>query len=135
MPPTSEYLANGRPGKSPRAFRTIREVATELNIPQHVLRFWESKFSQVTPTRRSGGRRYYRPADIKILRHIRSLLYDDGYTIKGVQKLLKKGNQNFKKQSPSPNSNGALPSSPSERRNLDQMRGMLSELEDIRKLL
>src|ERR1700743_1213352 len=75
--------------KSPDAFRTISEVATELDVPQHVLRFWESKFTQVRPLKRGGGRRYYRPEDIALLRPIRSLLYDDGYTIKGVQRLLK----------------------------------------------
>ena len=75
--------------KSAAAFRTISEVAEELDVPQHVLRFWESKFSQVRPLKRGGGRRYYRPEDIDLLRRIRSLLYEDGYTIKGVQRLLK----------------------------------------------
>ncbi|HZD25272.1 MAG TPA: MerR family transcriptional regulator [Alphaproteobacteria bacterium] len=78
-----------RNGKSPDAFRTISEVAEELDVPQHVLRFWESKFSQVRPLKRGGGRRYYRPEDIDLLRGIRHLLYVDGYTIKGVQKLLR----------------------------------------------
>lgn len=78
-----------RPNKSAAAFRTISEVASELDVPQHVLRFWESKFTQVRPMKRGGGRRYYRPEDIDLLRSIRDLLYDDGYTIKGVQKLLK----------------------------------------------
>jgi len=77
--------------KSAQAFRTISEVAAELDVPQHVLRFWESKFSQVRPLKRGGGRRYYRPEDIDLLRRIRTLLYDDGYTIKGVQRLLKEG--------------------------------------------
>ena len=77
--------------KSAQAFRTISEVATELDVPQHVLRFWESKFSQVRPLKRGGGRRYYRPEDIDLLRLIRALLYEDGYTIKGVQRLLKEG--------------------------------------------
>lgn len=81
---------NGRrAGKSPDAFRTISEVATELEVPQHVLRFWESKFTQVKPLKRGGGRRYYRPEDVDLLRGIRRLLYADGYTIKGVQKLLR----------------------------------------------
>lgn len=75
--------------KSPEAFRTISEVASELDVPQHVLRFWESRFTQVKPTKRAGGRRYYRPEDVDLLRGIRTLLYADGYTIKGVQKLLK----------------------------------------------
>ncbi len=77
--------------KSASAFRTISEVANELDVPQHVLRFWESKFIQVKPMKRGGGRRYYRPEDIDLLRSIRELLYTDGYTIKGVQKLLREG--------------------------------------------
>ena len=76
--------------KSPRAFRTISEVTEALNVPQHVLRFWESKFSQIKPMKRGGGRRYYRPEDLLILERIRDLLYTDGYTIKGVQNILKK---------------------------------------------
>src|SRR3984885_12343751 len=77
-----------RPVKSAAAFRTISEVAQELDVPQHVLRFWESKFSQVKPLKRGGGRRYYRPEDVVLLRRIRQCLYQDGYTIRGVQKLL-----------------------------------------------
>jgi len=80
-----------RDGKSAEAFRTISEVAAILDVPQHVLRFWESKFAQVKPLKRGGGRRYYRPSDVELLRTIRSLLYDNGYTIKGVQKLLREG--------------------------------------------
>lgn len=75
--------------KSPNAFRTISEVATELDVQQHVLRFWETKFTQVKPLKRGGGRRYYRPEDVAILKRIHHLLYTEGYTIKGVQKLLK----------------------------------------------
>ena len=75
--------------KSPDAFRTISEVALELDVPQHVLRFWESRFAQIKPVKRAGGRRYYRPEDIDLLRGIRSLLYSDGLTIRGVQKILK----------------------------------------------
>lgn len=78
-----------RGGKSQTAFRTISEVADELDVAQHVLRFWESKFPQVRPLKRGGGRRYYRPEDIDLLREIRTLLYDEGYTIKGAQKLLR----------------------------------------------
>jgi len=77
------------PLKSPEAFRTISEVASNLDVPQHVLRFWESRFVQVRPTKRAGGRRYYRPEDVDLLRGIRALLYSEGYTIKGVQKLLR----------------------------------------------
>jgi DNA-binding transcriptional MerR regulator len=80
-----------RPAKSASAFRTISEVAQELEVPQHVLRFWESKFSQIKPLKRGGGRRYYRPEDVVLLRRIRQCLYDDGYTIKGVQRLLREG--------------------------------------------
>src|SRR5215469_7554165 len=75
--------------KSPEAFRTISEVALDLDVPQHVLRFWESRFAQVRPIKRAGGRRYYRPEDVDLLRGIRALLYSDGYTIKGVQKILR----------------------------------------------
>lgn len=78
-----------RQGKSAAAFRTISEVAKDLDVPPHVLRFWESKFAQVKPLKRGGGRRYYRPEDVDLLRGIRELLYTDGYTIKGVQKLLR----------------------------------------------
>lgn len=77
--------------KSEAAFRTISEVAGDLDVPQHVLRFWETKFSQIRPMKRGGGRRYYRPEDVALLRRIRGLLYDDGFTIKGVQKLLRDG--------------------------------------------
>ena len=77
--------------KAAGAFRTISEVADELHIPQHVLRFWETKFPQVKPLKRGGGRRYYRPDDITLLRRISDLLYIQGYTIKGVQRLLREG--------------------------------------------
>jgi DNA-binding transcriptional MerR regulator len=82
---------NRRGSKSAGAFRTISEVATELDVPQHVLRFWETRFSQIRPLKRAGGRRYYRPEDVELLRRIRGLLYQHGYTIKGVQKLLRDG--------------------------------------------
>ena len=75
--------------KSPEAFRTISEVSKDLSLPQHVLRFWETKFIQIKPIKRGGGRRYYRPEDIKLLKGIKSLLYNDGYTIRGVQKVIK----------------------------------------------
>ncbi len=75
--------------KAPDAFRTISEVADDLDIPQHVLRFWESRFSQIRPMKRGGGRRYYRPDDIDLLRGIRHLLYGEGYTIRGVQRILR----------------------------------------------
>ncbi len=80
--------------KSPDAFRTISEVGEDLDLPQHVLRFWETRFIQIKPLKRGGGRRYYRPADVELLKGIRTLLYDQGYTIKGVQRLIKdNGNQ------------------------------------------
>jgi DNA-binding transcriptional MerR regulator len=75
--------------KAPDAFRTISEVADELDIPQHVLRFWESRFPQIKPMKRAGGRRYYRPDDVDLLRGIRHLLYGEGYTIRGVQRILR----------------------------------------------
>lgn len=80
-----------RAAKSSGAFRTISEVAAELEVPQHVLRFWEEKFSQVRPLKRGGGRRYYRPEDVELLRRIRRLLYGEGYTIRGVQRVLREG--------------------------------------------
>ncbi|MBN9529229.1 MAG: MerR family transcriptional regulator [Alphaproteobacteria bacterium] len=83
--------ARSRAAKSPDAFRTISEVAADLDVPQHVLRFWETKFSQIRPLKRGGGRRYYRPEDVDLLRRIRTLLYGEGYTIKGVQKVLREG--------------------------------------------
>jgi DNA-binding transcriptional MerR regulator len=75
--------------KGPEAFRTISEVADDLNLPQHVLRFWETRFTQIRPMKRGGGRRYYRPDDVELLRGIRHLLYSEGYTIRGVQRILK----------------------------------------------
>jgi DNA-binding transcriptional MerR regulator len=77
------------PIKSADAFRTISEVAADLDVPQHVLRFWESRFTQIKPVKRAGGRRYYRPEDVDLLRGIRALLYGDGLTIRGVQKVLR----------------------------------------------
>jgi len=81
-------------GKSASAFRTISEVSSQLNLPQHMLRFWETKFKQIKPLKRGGNRRYYRPEDINLLSRIRDLLYQEGYTIKGVQKLLRDGGVN-----------------------------------------
>ncbi len=80
---------------SPDAFRTISEVAEDLDLPQHVLRFWETRFSQIKPLKRGGGRRYYRPDDVELLKGIRHLLYGEGYTIKGVQRILKEQGQRF----------------------------------------
>ena len=81
--------------KGPEAFRTISEVAHDLDLPQHVLRFWETRFSQIRPMKRGGGRRYYRPDDIELLRSIRHLLYGEGYTIRGVQRILREQGPRF----------------------------------------
>jgi DNA-binding transcriptional MerR regulator len=97
-----------RPRKTADAFRTISEVADELHVPQHVLRFWETKFPQVRPLKRGGGRRYYRPEDVFLLRRVADLLYTQGYTIKGVQRLLREGGGALHDNIP--------PASPEERR-------------------
>ncbi|WP_378942971.1 MerR family transcriptional regulator [Mesorhizobium sp. ANAO-SY3R2] len=81
--------------KSPDAFRTISEVAEDLDLPQHVLRFWETRFTQIKPMKRGGGRRYYRPQDVELIKGIRHMLYEQGYTIKGVQKLLRENGNQF----------------------------------------
>jgi DNA-binding transcriptional MerR regulator len=101
---TEDVAAGGRtrPKKAPNAFRTISEVADELHIPQHVLRFWEARFPQVKPLKRGGGRRYYRPDDIQLLRRISDLLYIQGYTIKGVQRLLREGGGQLSDDIPPP---------------------------------
>ena len=111
-------------GKSAAAFRTISEVAQELDVPQHVLRFWESKFSPVRPLKRGGGRRYYRPEDVKLLRRIRALLYTDGYTIKGVQRLLRDGQGKI-------NATVAGPPISMDRKDLQAVVDELSELRDM----
>jgi DNA-binding transcriptional MerR regulator len=130
-------------GKSPAAFRTIAEVASDLQLPAHVLRFWESKFPQIKPLKRRGGRRYYRPEDVALLRRIRSLLYTEGYTIKGVQRLLREGART------SAGPEGALLPLPEvESEGLDaelmpgdvrvdaqELRAVLAELEALRALL
>ncbi len=101
LDPDAESRA-GKLRKAPNAFRTISEVADELQIPQHVLRFWETKFQQVKPLKRGGGRRYYRPHDITLLRRISDLLYRQGYQIKGVQRLLREGGGNLSDDIPPP---------------------------------
>jgi DNA-binding transcriptional MerR regulator len=87
--PAAQTQSNNAGKKAPGAFRTISEVANDLKVQQHVLRFWETKFTQIKPLKRGGGRRYYRPEDVALLKNIHNLLYTEGYTIKGVQKLLK----------------------------------------------
>ena len=112
-------------GKSAAAFRTISEVSEELDVPQHVLRFWETKFTQVRPLKRGGGRRYYRPEDIELLRRIRQLLYSEGYTIKGVQKLLREGGTR----------GDAGGDAVADIKNPKDLRSILEELIEIRDLL
>jgi DNA-binding transcriptional MerR regulator len=97
-----DQAVRSRTKKAPNAFRTISEVADDLHIPQHVLRFWETKFQQVKPLKRGGGRRYYRPDDIILLRRIADLLYTQGYTIKGVQRLLREGGGQLSDDIPPP---------------------------------
>tara|TARA_Y100000746_G_scaffold102649_1_gene87644 strand:+ start:8 stop:388 length:381 start_codon:yes stop_codon:yes gene_type:complete len=123
-----------RAKKSARAFRTIGEAASELDVPQHVLRFWEVKFSQISPVKRRGGRRYYRPKDIDLLLKIRKLLYDDGYTIKGVQKLFEKRVKNSLKL---PKSEGSQTQKVSNNNSIDAsvFKEIITELEELRKLL
>ena len=126
-------------GKSAAAFRTISEVSQKLEVPQHVLRFWETKFAQVRPLKRGGGRRYYRPEDIALLRRIRDLLYGDGYTIKGVQRLLrdsrgKAGNGNGATVAPAvtrpAGGRGGQPAD-ARRAELEALLGELIELRDL----
>lgn len=95
--------------KSSDALRTISEVATDLDIPKHVLRFWESKFTQIRPMKRGGGRRYYRPADIELLKAIRHLLYGEGFTIRGVQQIFKREGIDYVKSFANVNGDEATP--------------------------
>ena len=137
---TDNYTGSRRGGKSPGAFRTISEVSNDLEVPPHVLRFWETKFPQIRPLKRGGGRRYYRPEDVSLLRQIRQLLYSDGYTIKGVQRLLKEG---FAKDATQPNKlsesklaeqNQTLEDDGSFR-NKPALRAILKELRMLREIL
>lgn len=121
------------PGKSDQAFRTISEVSSELDLPQHVLRFWETKFHQVAPLKRGGGRRYYRPHDVELLRRIKSLLHTEGFTIKGVQRLLSQGSAKLGGESTAPQMPPAKPSV--QRADDGKLAGLIGELEDIRDLL
>jgi DNA-binding transcriptional MerR regulator len=133
MAQTAEKEAAARQdGKSQEAFRTIAEVAVELELPQHVLRFWESKFTQIRPLKRGGGRRYYRPEDVEVLRRIRSLLYQEGYTIRGAQKLLTQ-----RALAPDHPDEGALPVKRRSDMELDpevrvELTNLIAELEEIR---
>jgi len=121
--------------KSAGAFRTISEVAGELGLPQHVLRFWETKFPQIKPMKRGGGRRYYRPEDIVLLDRIRRWLYEDGYTIKGVQKLLKDGVTDDGGEGQDMPAAPAQKSAPTDDGQTAQLAAVLAELRDIRALL
>ena len=94
--------------KSPDAFRTISEVSKETKIPTHVLRFWETKFSNINPLKRSGNRRYYRPEDVKLIIKIKTLLYENGYTVKGVQKLFKDKSNKLEKSNNDVNNNNLI---------------------------
>ena len=127
-------------GKSAAAFRTISEVAEDLDVPQHVLRFWETKFSQVRPLKRGGGRRYYRPEDVDLLRHIRDLLYTEGYTIKGVQRLLRESAGGRAEAAPEPakpakESAGGEGLSTSQRTELKALKDELMALRDLLRSL
>ena len=130
--------------KSATAFRTISEVAGDLDVQQHVLRFWETKFSQIRPLKRGGGRRYYRPEDVALLQSIHNLLYTEGYTIKGVQKLLKEQGKNRVVQNnkpasaaaPAPKASAAAQQSAGglQPRHRAALESMLDDLREIRKI-
>jgi len=133
--PSSRHVA-----KSAAAFRTISEVSLDLEVPQHVLRFWETKFTQVRPLKRGGGRRYYRPDDIELLRRIRNLLYSDGYTIKGVQKLLREGSvkpevKTARETAPSAAAEPGSSRAPLAGSKRSELEALLRELIDVRDLL
>lgn len=120
----------GGPGKSADAFRTISEVSDEIDVPQHVLRFWETKFPQINPLKRGGGRRYYQPDDVKLLRRIRHWLYVEGYTIRGVQRLLKEGAGRSSAAAGVPKSAGDAPESTGDL--VEDLRNVLDDLEALR---
>ena len=139
----TETAAERSVSKSPAAFRTIAEVAGDLDLPAHVLRFWESKFPQIKPLKRRGGRRYYRPEDVALLRRVRSLLYTEGYTIKGVQRLLRDSGGRVPRAAepaaPAPSEEATtVHSNVTEgtiRSAREPLRALLAELEAIRGLL
>jgi len=139
----TETAAERSVSKSPAAFRTIAEVAGDLDLPAHVLRFWESKFPQIKPLKRRGGRRYYRPEDVALLRRVRSLLYTEGYTIKGVQRLLRDSGGRVPRAAepavPAPSEEAATVHSNVTEGTIrsagEPLRALLAELEAIRGLL
>jgi DNA-binding transcriptional MerR regulator len=116
--------------KGPEAYRTIREVADSMDLPQHVLRFWETRFPQIRPLKRAGGRRYYRPEDIERLRLIRRLLYDEGYTIKGVQKVFKEQGVQALSSAPPPKQPFVDPAGAAESAKSAGLGGAVSRLVD-----
>ena len=138
--------AGRQDGKSASAFRTITEVADALEIPQHVLRFWETRFPQIRPLKRGGGRRYYRPEDVALLERIRRLLYVDGYTIKGAQKLLRQGNakaapadapatEEAEQTGPPSQQPSAGAPAPLDAVKRAELEALLTDLEDLRDVL
>ena len=137
---TDNLTGSRRGGKSPGAFRTISEVSSDLEVPPHVLRFWETKFPQIKPLKRGGGRRYYRPEDVSLLRQIRQLLYNDGYTIKGVQRLLKEGALKNTAQlgvatANEPDEQKQPQNSTTSSQEKAALRSIVDELQSLRKLL
>ena len=137
---TDNLTGSRRGGKSPGAFRTISEVSNDLEVPPHVLRFWETKFPQIKPLKRGGGRRYYRPEDVALLRQIRQLLYNDGYTIKGVQRLLKEGALKNTAQlgvatANEPDEQKQPQNSTTSSQEKAALRSIVDELQSLRKLL
>jgi len=139
---SSSSKTSAKTRKSPTAFRTISEVAEKLGVQQHVLRFWETKFTQVKPLKRGGGRRYYRPEDVALLKKIHHLLYTEGYTIKGVQKLLKgQGKTQIINEDPvvsAANESSAISAQPKAGMSDKQkviLKSMLGELKDLRDML
>jgi DNA-binding transcriptional MerR regulator len=125
-----------RSKKSASAFRTISEVADDLGVQQHVLRFWETKFSQIRPLKRGGGRRYYRPEDVALLKSIHNLLYTEGYTIKGVQKLLKEQGKNKVVQNNRPSSQPQGEAGPRlAKQHKTALESMLGELRELRRMI
>ena len=137
---TDNLTGSRRGGKSPGAFRTISEVSSDLEVPPHVLRFWETKFPQIKPLKRGGGRRYYRPEDVALLRQIRQLLYNDGYTIKGVQRLLKEGALKNTAQlgvatANEPDEQKQPQNSTASSQEKATLRSIVDELQSLRKLL
>ena len=137
---TDNLTGSRRGGKSPGAFRTISEVSSDLEVPPHVLRFWETKFPQIKPLKRGGGRRYYRPEDVALLRQIRQLLYNDGYTIKGAQRLIKKGALKNTAQlgvatAMEPDQQQQPQNSTTSSQEKAALRSIVDELQSLRKLL